>query len=521
MSAGGISYSGLVNHGKITLPSVDTWGSNMNILRDPPKSVFTRKIDKVGETSSITQAVDESGNRSCEAINVYARGINPFVSVSYSNHGNNGGQRSGGITNAISSCNQAASLPYTVMRDGAFRPPVLRQEQLLPLSRLPRNITSATTTPECIDFSKKLRNCGTSENTKEVKTNIIKTTVKPTATYKLEKPLQEPFELIKISTQPVIKVSADSGIRTMDITNNKNIVAPTKEISEPLHILANAKLSFNKHVNNNEMETDRYLQNIFYNNVISKQSTNQHQLPTQELDTNRYIQEIQHNDVMSKYSANKHVNNNEMETDRYLQEAQHINVISKQSTNQHQLPTHELDTDRYLQETQHNDVMSKHSSNKYHTSIENILDLSDMPVHDNIITSNVDAVYSGPEQTKYFHDDITLERRLPEHQMTTNIVDKKVHKRIDNVNSIELERNTPNTNFQNNYVQKGNTDHSSREAKLVDKIQPGGFENCGVKPQTKRIEHGISNNFVSEKAKMNKIISESMLGRFSQKAPFK
>ena len=31
-----LSYSGLVNHGKLTLPSVDTWGTNMNILRDPP-----------------------------------------------------------------------------------------------------------------------------------------------------------------------------------------------------------------------------------------------------------------------------------------------------------------------------------------------------------------------------------------------------------------------------------------------------------------------------------------------------
>ena len=87
-----ISYSGLTNYGKATLPSVESWGTNMNILRDPPKSIMTRRIDKVGETSSITELIDGSGNRNCEAISLYARGINPFVSVDYGNAGNNGGQ---------------------------------------------------------------------------------------------------------------------------------------------------------------------------------------------------------------------------------------------------------------------------------------------------------------------------------------------------------------------------------------------------------------------------------------------
>ena len=142
MSAGGLSYSGLVNYGTITLPSVETWGTNMNILRDPPKSVMTRKIDKVGETSSITEMIDQSGNRACEAIQVFARGINPSVSVSYNNYGNNGGQGQSGSLPGLSvpMANMAgqAKLPYTIMKDGAFRPPVRTQEELLPLSRLPR-----------------------------------------------------------------------------------------------------------------------------------------------------------------------------------------------------------------------------------------------------------------------------------------------------------------------------------------------------------------------------------------------
>ena len=159
MSAGGLSYSGITNYGKVTLPSVDTWGSNMNILRDPPKSVSTRRIDKVGETSSITEMCDQSGDRACEAIQVYARGVNPFVSVSYSNNGNNGGQLSGGCP--VGGTTQA-KLPYRIIRDGAFRPPILQQENLLPLSRMPRNSTKAFTQPGFADFSRKneeLRDC--------------------------------------------------------------------------------------------------------------------------------------------------------------------------------------------------------------------------------------------------------------------------------------------------------------------------------------------------------------------------
>ena len=112
----------------------------MNILRDPPKSIHTRRIDKVGQTSSITATIDDSSNRACEAILQYARGVNPMVSVSYGNQGNNGGkstlQRSQG---------SQAFLPYRVVRDGAFRPPVMRQEQLMPLSRQPRQWTTAFT----------------------------------------------------------------------------------------------------------------------------------------------------------------------------------------------------------------------------------------------------------------------------------------------------------------------------------------------------------------------------------------
>jgi hypothetical protein len=277
------SYSALNNYGRATLPSVDTWGTNMNILRDPPRSITTRRIDKVGETSSITEMIDDSGNRACEAINVYARGVNPFVSVSYSNHGNNGGQRSGGISDGGIS---QAFLPYTVAKDGAFRPPVIMPEELIPLSRQPRVWTKALSNPGFPMFNKRIKNCGTAETTREVKSSVLQGCVRPTATYKIQTPIVEPFE-VKYVIQPNIKVSGHSGIRTMDRTT-QHVKIPTKEI-ERNKILAFAKsnLKGDKYVNNSKLETDRYTQDINTSEVVSNPASNINVTPIENLGNNK------------------------------------------------------------------------------------------------------------------------------------------------------------------------------------------------------------------------------------------
>jgi len=524
MSAGGISYSGLVNHGKITLPSVETWGNNMNILKDPPKSLFTRKIDKVGETSSLTESIDQSSNRTCEAVQVYARGVNPFTSVSYTNQGNNGGQRSGGITSGINP-GQSAKLPYTIMRDGSFRPPIQRQEQLLPLSRLPRNVTHATTTPGFVDFSKKMRTCGTAIQTKEVKNKIIYTNVKPTASYKLDKPIVEPFHLIKQSTQPIMNISACSGVKTLDITD-QHVGTPTKEINmDNLHVDAKANVSQNKHINNNHLETDRYLQDVYYKKVLSLPVSNQVDLPTQLLETDRFLQDAYQLNVDSKQTSNQvDLPKQLLETDRFLQDNPlGFNVESKQSTQKYCGPTQTLETDRFVQEVNTSNVSSKQSSNLHHTSIEDVLDLSDLPIHNNVMLLEAEAAHSGHEKNNYIHDDIELSRTMPEYQATTNLGDSKIFKRIEAENEIVKERNIPVTEFKTNHIAKGNSDHGSRQAYLAEKIKPGGFCNSGIIPNKDRVNHGITNSRsgVSDKLKINQLANEAMMAKFSQQAPFK
>ena len=182
-----ISYSGIIGYGKVTLPSVDSWGTNMNILKDPPKSVQTRKIDKVGDTSVITHELGDSGDRFCENINYYARGINPMVSISYDNNGSNAGNL-GSITNGKGQ----AFLPYRIMRDGAFRPPIRGQEDLLPLSRMPRIWMTVDSQPYLPEFTRRIKNCGTCENTKEVKNFILKKDCQSCKTFQLQPGVNEP-----------------------------------------------------------------------------------------------------------------------------------------------------------------------------------------------------------------------------------------------------------------------------------------------------------------------------------------
>lgn len=135
-----ISYSAVRPYEKATLPSVEMWNTNMNILRDPPKGIFTRRKDKVGDTQQILLQQDDSGSRINECISVYARNVNPMVGVSYNNYGNT--QRTGG--GGARSATQA-TLPYKI---DVVRPPILSPYDLQPLSRLPRTWFYTSTNPE-------------------------------------------------------------------------------------------------------------------------------------------------------------------------------------------------------------------------------------------------------------------------------------------------------------------------------------------------------------------------------------
>lgn len=249
-----------------TLPSVENWYTNTNILKLPPKAVFTRRKDKVGDDLQITGWIDDSGNRICEGISKFARGINPMVSVSYSNY------NAGTNSNPLSySGKTEAKLPYKVMDNGAFRPPILTQEDLLPLSRLPRNRVSVLSNPEFPNYLKKLEN---PVDLRAIKKEILQTSTRPTTYMKME------YNPCYINEDNYIKdsiaIPVTAGFRTFD--NGKNtVLEPVKEIDcNNLNVFANtqygSQYTIKRTIDDSKMDTSKYVHDALQGNIHSNTS---------------------------------------------------------------------------------------------------------------------------------------------------------------------------------------------------------------------------------------------------------
>lgn len=217
-----ISYAAVRNHhAKVTMPSIENgWYTSSNIQKDPPKSISTRRINKVGDTMATNIMIAESPDRQCEAINYYARGVNPMVSVDYGQ-----GQQSG----------TQAYLPYTVARGGAFRPPVLYGvTNLLPLSRLPRILTDVCATPYQPIFTKRIRDCCTADQTREVKSEMIRTSCEAQKAIQTDPDLNEPITALQIRDDVVyqtIKTAPSCPTNTEEIRQRLN--------QPPIYLAAN------------------------------------------------------------------------------------------------------------------------------------------------------------------------------------------------------------------------------------------------------------------------------------------
>ena len=199
------SYHSIIgNKAMVTLPSVESWGTNNNILRDPPKSIMTRRIDKVNQDGSLNEMLYHSGDRFAENINVYARGVNPMVSVEYGNNNSYSNTQANLSSTGKGGFYQAGKLPYRVMNGGAFHPPILRQEQLLPLSRLPRNVTFQISNKSQADYAKSALCDFQPKCHRQVVKEKIEGFIAPTKTMKMDTPTKEHFVVDYINENPMI-----------------------------------------------------------------------------------------------------------------------------------------------------------------------------------------------------------------------------------------------------------------------------------------------------------------------------
>jgi hypothetical protein len=511
-----LSYSAITNKGKITLPSVDSWGTNLNILKDPPKSIHTRLKTLVGANNDVLNEVDDSANRIGEYINVYARGVNPFVSVSYSNTGstNNGSIAKGGQTHAM--------LPYRIMRDGAFRPPIYTQEDLLPGSRLPRVKTEAKTNIINVDFSKKVFNQDQQEKSRQIKEDILHTFVRPTAVYKLEKPQEQTYD-VKFSIKEVIQKGAiSSGFGTKNIVQTEVKIPTAEIITNNIH--ANARCNVGdtrRFINNNQVYTEKYIQDSNSHSVQTNVGNNKNYVSfdSDNFDSDRYIQDSNSHSVQTNIGTNKNYvsfDSDNFDSDRYIQDSNSHSVQTNLGTNKNYVSfdSDNFDSDRYIQDVNIVNATTNPNSNKHYTLIDEIADLSDLPVKAKAIVVSRNTPLSKQDKTNYIHADIELERNMPEYSAVSS-KSENIYKMVQHTNEIELERNTPITSFVSNIVGKSNVDNNSKDARLNPKIQAGSFS---IPANIPKISRNDRENIDNPKSRMIKAYNNDANTRFNMQS---
>ena len=503
--AGGLSYSGLTNFGKVTLPSVETWGTNNNILKDPPKSIHTRRINKVGETSNITTMIDESGDRACEVINVYARGTNPSVSVSYGNNGSNSGGLSGSLT-GLNNRAQAYS-PYPIMKGGAFRPPIQTQEMLMPLSRQPRVWTTAMTTPGFIDYTKRLQNFNEKCKLNEIKEDVIEGEIRPTISFNKHILDKHSKHTDKYIISDKHNISTDTGISLPDSTTNNIEKIATGIHKDILHADLNINQNGKKHINNNKKFTESYINKDMIQGEMVTNNSDKVVINNNEMDTDRFMQNPLHAETTSIISMPGETTSEIiMDTDRFLQDPNNISVEINQLGTGEFNANNTVNSKRYLQDnlnafamsnTSKNVNMSENLTNKHTgsylqsinlieantnqtsnsntTSIDKIADLNVVKLKE-VQNISKDGIVIDNAGQNYIHSDIILEKNLPKHQIELNKVRKNLQNIIkpEKLRELHKKMGDKNGNINNSGISKNNI--LTREIHIPEKINAGTFD---------------------------------------------
>lgn len=526
MAAGGLSYSGITNFGKVTLPSVESWGTDNNILQDPPASIHTRRIDKVGSTSDITTQIDDAGDRICEAINVYARGTNPSVSVSFGNYGSNSGGLSGnlaGLGGTGAGRGQAYN-PFTIMKDGAFRAPIVPPQQLLPLSRQPRVWTNVASKPGFIDYTKRVREYKDKCKLREVKKEILHTESRPTCSSNIQ--IIEPnIQSVNNNIQNFNNIDVNTKIALPD----SNIQEVSKQKSNILDNILSASVNTNinnreKFVNNNNKHTENYVnKELLAGEMRTNDNFNLHQNTDTKLNTERFMQNPLNKEVDTVLVATGETNSNIfMSTDRFLQEPNNINVITNQITTGETNANTVLDSKRFLQNNLNayarsnisNNIRSDESatvketasylqarnlveattnvnSNCNTTCIDDIADLAAIKLKSPLLIEKEGNVVKTGGQN-YLHDNIELKKNLPHYNFEAGKIQNKLQSTLHPDKLLELNRKA---HAKNGVINKSGITGAvilSRDAKLHETVNAGSFVPNNYTPSHRKI--GSENN---------------------------
>ena len=457
-------YSALTCRGKVSLPSSGGWGTDMGIIRDPPRSYTTAKLCKVGDNTA--PDIEDAGDRIDEALTRYARGVNPFVDVQYSGSyfGGKGVIGNGNVPRPVEAY---SSRP--VLKDGVFRPPIVAPQSLeYGLSRMPRQFTSANSAFEKVDFSLKPYQAGTADSTVQVKNAISLISVQPTKQIFLTSvpSTSETTDVQKSIVSNKIHVGADSvAMSTTDRT--------TTTVSEPRWISTTHKVKTNASTNGSDSRVD--LTSMKMRDAILSVRVNDK--PSSAFDTS-FVPRVTPSSERRNVDVTKFIHDKTKSKDVF-------SALSKATTS---IPVN-INPEQLARFKQIAPQATNITHNKaFQTGLKDVMDLfgvSDPQKH----AQNkrlVKASYFAPKQAdrysslNFVHGDVLLERNLPKYTSHTNANNAQVyHNPTPEKHIVKHQQNVvvrdisaPTTNGNGMWWDKSEL----TLPKLAQKISAGGFE---------------------------------------------
>jgi len=465
----------------VTLPSVDGFNGSLNILRDPPKSIFTKRIDKVGQNNDLNNLIDGSSDRMNEGILVYARGVNPMVSVSYNNNSNNAGS----YTNAGA---RQAYLPYRIADKGAFRPPIRSLRDLMPLSRQPRVWFEALSNPGFIDYAKKKH---IPTKFRVIKDSLKLEEIKPNYSIKIEKPILENYKMQNEINDKHISIEALSGHRTMDLSNftreNIDQYKGIQENYEQVNASTNKQQHRSQNLENIEINKGQYTKDKNYYETLSNPSLEINQgLEGLSIDKGQYIQDKNYYETLSKPSL--HIN-------------QGLEGLS-------------IDKEQYIQDKNYYDFVVNKGRDINIKTLDQLIGNNKENVKD-ILQYEKD---SGKQTGYTLLTDIpemNLQYHMPQFNVDSSLNDPTVYKRVEHQNEIKLYDNLPKVTTVRNVTKIEDMNNfeygSSRQFNLPETMKKGEFLNSSSKPTLDRFE--IQFRTDPNKEKIKKYLNENQFTR--------
>lgn len=308
--------SSLKRHKDVTLPSIEGGFGTLNITKDPPKGIHTRRIIKVGEDMDIINKIEGSNDRNNETIQKYGRGINPMVSVSYSNYSNNSGSNPLQRSSRVQS-----SLPVKILHQGAFRPPVNTPRELFPITKFQTKPSSIITNKTRDDYSKRV--VRESKYMKEINKNNIKILdVKPTKVYIKQQSLPS-MNTDKYIHDNIIKVNVNSGKIMKDSTLQNNRISG-REILNRNHYNIDSNKGTTNYTKNidTKINTDKFIHDIKLSNVVTNPKIN--------IDKNDYTRNVELNRNIPVYDVSTNLGK---QGDSFVNQSRQVSLQPKLQVN--------------------------------------------------------------------------------------------------------------------------------------------------------------------------------------------